>query len=289
MSLPDLSAAPQWFRDAVNAPTQSHFAPVDDTRIHYLTWNAEERSKPDLVLVHGFRAHARWWSLIAPFLTDRFRVLAFDFSGMGDSGTRPAYDADLFVRDLMGAIDHAQCRKPILLGHSFGGHRVLRACAEHPDAFSSAIVLDSYVNFPADGEVFRRRAVIGPKKLYPTYEAARARFRLIPDSGSQADYILDYVAHHSIKREGEGWCWKFDDAQVGGAIEHDGAAVLERIEIPMTIIHGEFSDVMSADRAAKVVNRLKHARGPISIPLAHHHVMLDQPLELVSALRGVLY
>jgi hypothetical protein len=37
------------------------------------------------------------------------------------------------------------------------------------------------------------------------------------------------------------------------------------------------------------VSHLRHPTGPIEIPECHHHVMLDQPLSLVSALRALLY
>jgi pimeloyl-ACP methyl ester carboxylesterase len=285
----DLSAAPSWFRAAVNAPCESHYAPIDGARVHYLTWNRADTDKPDLMLVHGFRAHARWWAFVAPYLAEHFRVMALEFSGMGDSEARPRYDTLTFVGDMLGAIEHAGWRKPTIVGHSFGGHRVIRACAEHPSAFARAVMLDSYVNFPGRGEVFTPRIKLGPRKTYPTYEAARARFRVVPEAGAQADYVLDYLAFHSIKQVEDGWTWKFDENQVGGLIEHDGAGFLPKIDIPFTIMHGEFSDVLTAARARDVVAQLKHGRGPIAIPEAHHHVMLDQPLALVAALRAALY
>jgi pimeloyl-ACP methyl ester carboxylesterase len=61
------TAAPEWFTRAIAAPAESRFTEVDGTPIHYLSWNAADTHKPALLFAHGFRAHARWWSFIAPF------------------------------------------------------------------------------------------------------------------------------------------------------------------------------------------------------------------------------
>ena len=77
------STAPEWFEWAVSRPRASHFADADGTRIHYASWNAGDTGKPGLLFLHGFLGHSHWWDFIAPFFTDRFRVYALDFSGMG--------------------------------------------------------------------------------------------------------------------------------------------------------------------------------------------------------------
>src|SRR5262249_37877192 len=119
---------PAWFNKAIECQPQSHFVDVEGTPIHYLAWNAHDTHKPAMVLAHGFRAHARWWSFIAPFFLSRFRVIAFDWAGMGDSGSRPDYTARLFALDLQGVIEHAGLNKITLIGHSFGGGRAIRFC-----------------------------------------------------------------------------------------------------------------------------------------------------------------
>jgi hypothetical protein len=46
---------------------------------------------------------------------------------------------------------------------------------------------------------------------------------------------------------------------------------------------------VSRKHAHEIVRHIPNARGPIAIPQSHHHVLLDQPLSLVSALRAALY
>jgi pimeloyl-ACP methyl ester carboxylesterase len=284
---------PAWFSKAIAHPTQSHFVDVDGTQIHYLTWNAHENHKPGLLLAHGFRAHARWWSFIAPYLLDRFRVVALDFSGMGDSGSRARYTHECFVQDIVAVIDHAGFERVTLIGHSFGGSRVLGTCAAHPQRVERAIVIDSYIPIPEFPRRERLADLPTTKRIYPTYEAARARFKLVPEHNCSAPYVLDYVAQHSMKQVEGGWTWKFHEGYARmvddpAAEAAHNAATIEQVSMPVSVIYGDQSIVMAKPLAEAFTRRLKQGRGPIEIPESHHHVLLDQPLSLVSALRAVL-
>jgi pimeloyl-ACP methyl ester carboxylesterase len=282
------TSAPEWFTRAIAAPAQSRYTEVEGTPIHYLTWNAEHTDKPGLLFAHGFRAHARWWSFVAPFFLSRFRIVSLDFAGMGDSGNRSEYTPLGFVRDIVGVLDAAGFRQATLIGHSFGGGRVLRMCAEYPERISRAVIIDSHVRL-SDEKRSTRPFEIGRRRIYPTLAAARARFRLVPPENRTEPYILDYVARHSLKEVAGGWTWKFDENLLPKHDDAKPAAVLARIAVPVTFIYGDASAIVSRQHAHEIVSHIRNARGPIAIPQSHHHVLLDQPLSLVAALRGVLY
>lgn len=282
------TAAPAWFTRALEAPAESRTVDVDGTPIHYLIWNAADTHKPGLLFAHGFRAHARWWSFIAPFLMSRFRVASLDFAGMGDSGSRREYTSNSFTHDLLGVLDHAGFdESATLVGHSFGGGRVMRTCADHPRRVSRAIVIDSHVHL--SDEPRQRHMELRPKRLYPTFEAARARFRLVPPQNRAAPYILDYVGRHSLKQVEGGWTWKFDETLMPKWDDVKPRDVLSRIELPVTFIYGDDSAIVPRQHAHEIVKHIRNCRGPVAIPESHHHVLLDQPLSLVAALKAVLY
>jgi len=74
--------------------------------------------------------------------------------------------------------------------------------------------------------------------------------------------------------------------------KHDAAKaqdILAKIETPVTFIYGDASAIVSRQHAHEIVSHIRNAHGPIAIPQSHHHVLLDQPLSLVAALRAVLY
>lgn len=285
-SMSSIETAPAWFAGAIASPTTSHFVDSDGVQIHYLCWNAEDTDKPGLLFAHGYRGHARWWDFIAPFFTERFRVVALDFSGMGESGHRPRYDDVLFTRELAAVIEDARLVPATVVGHSYGGTRVFRACADFPHLIRHGIVLDSYVNF-ADTDTRPQPRQIGSPLPYPDYATARARYRLLPEQPAER-WLRDHVAHHSLKQVEGGWRWKFDPKLPFAIFEMDGAALLSRIDVPLDYVCGQYSSVVSAERAHRIVRCLSAGRGPVIMPEAHHHLMLDQPLSLVSTLRALL-
>ena len=276
---------PDWFEWAIAQPRQSHFADSAGTRIHYVSWNAGDTHKPGLLFAHGFLGHSHWWDFIAPFFTERFRVFALDFSGMGESGHRSTYDSDDFVSDYTAVLRDAGIAPGIVVGHSFGGSRLLQACALAPDAFSRAIVLDSYFQLPGEAApVVQRRPAPRP---YADEAAGVARFRLIPDQPCE-HWLFDYLARHSLRETGAGWVWRFDPALRELQPPGGDDDLLARISVPVTYVRGEASAVVNAERASAIVAAIPNARGPITLPCAQHHLMLDQPLALIGVLRALL-
>jgi pimeloyl-ACP methyl ester carboxylesterase len=282
---PDL---PAWFQRAIETPSESQFVPAAGARVHYLRWNPHEQAKPPLLLLHGMRGHARWWSFIAPYFTERYRVYALDFSGMGESEGRAQFSAEVFLEDIK-AVMRAEGGGPFsLVAHSFGGTRALRLCADEPALIKEAVILDSYAHFPAleKEQPFMKPR---PRKLYPSYQDARDRYRLTPPEHAAAPYLVDYLAYHSIEQVEGGFRWRFADNLGGALIEVDGPAMLARIRVPIVGMHGALSRVTRNGRAQRIVDHIANARGSIAIPEAHHHLMLDQPLALIAALRAVLF
>ena len=69
-----------------------------------------------------------------------------DFAGMGDSGAAQRIHADeLFAHDILGVIEHAEFERPTLVGHSFGGGRVVQTCADHPGSVARAVIIDTHM------------------------------------------------------------------------------------------------------------------------------------------------
>lgn len=287
MNPPFPPAAP-WFDAALARPAESRYASVHGARLHYRCWSMERTELPVLMLLHGFRAHARWWDFIAPFFADQYRVIAPDFSGMGDSEARAVYDSATFAADITGLLDLLELNQVTAVGHSYGGSRLLRACADAPARFKHALLVDSYVLFEHEAAPSLPRRLLGGRS-YPDFASAHARYRLMPDQDAVLPFLLDYIARHALRETAAGWRWKFDPAMAStGYREPDGAALLARIDIPVDFIHAEHSAVVTAERAARTVAALRHGRGPVTIPHGQHHLMLDQPLALVSTLRALL-
>lgn len=277
-----------WISRALAQPGQSRWVEVAGNRIHYLEWG--DVGRPGILLVPGFRAHAHWWDFIAPLLAEDFHVAAIDLGGMGDSGYRSAYSYELYAQEIAGVIEHARLRPAALVGHSFGGIVSIGACYRFPELMARAIIIDSRVSFP-DDDVRAEGPARHAKRRYPDAASALRRFRLVPDQGGVAAPIWDHIARHSLKQEDGAWVWKFDDACAAPSLkltDLTDAEMLGRLPMPVDYICGEHSSAVSVALARRIAACAARGRGPIVVPDAHHHVLLDQPLALTAVLRALL-
>ena len=299
--------APAWFQWATAQEPERDFVRSKDIDLEALSWG--ERGRPGLLLVHGNSAHAEWWSPLAPYLAKEYRVTSMSLAGMGDSGWRQTYSFHDFAHDAEAVARatglYEGGRKPIYIGHSFGGGQVFFTAARYPDQMAAAVLVDTGFGGPPP-EVLKERAKRqellannpSPDKatrVYPTLEAALARFRLMPPQPAENYYVLDYIARRSLKRvpmpdgSGEGWAWKFDPnmwEKLDRSDGHFGGAMPE-LKVPMIHLYGDKSRIIERRASGEESFLSGHVR-EIEIPDSHHHVMIDQPLALVAALRTLL-
>lgn len=279
------AAPPDWFSDALATTPEEGTTSVDGAKIAYRAWG--EPGGRGIVLVHGGAAHARWWDHVAPLLTaDGHRVVALDLSGHGDSGRRDHYDLDGWAREVLDvAVDAGIGDRPTIIGHSMGGYVTLRLAGLHGARLGGVVVIDSPVRdiTPEERAAAEHRA-FGPLRVYPTREDAVARFRPIPDQPT-VPYIAAHVAETSIRPTDGGWTWKFDPRIF--ARPTLTPELLTRLECRVALFRAEHG-ILTPQTSAVMYDRLGRAAPVIEIPAAGHHVMLDQPLALVTGIRTLL-
>lgn len=287
--------APDWFTRAVATPFSERFVSVEGARIRYQSWG--EPGRQGLLLVHGNGAHAHWWDFVAPYFTEHYHVVAMTFSGMGGSDWRDHYSIRLFAKEQMAVMQDAGFfagqDKPIICAHSFGGFVTFLTAAEHGDRLSGSITVDTRINPPGDEEMGPPTRPRG-NRVYPSLADALARFRLAPPQPCENHYIMDHIARHSLMEatgdRGEaGWTWKFDPG-IWQHFERDGdpAELMPAARCRTAIMRGEDS-ILVRNHVRDYMLQLSPPGTPfISIPHAQHHVMLDQPLAFISALRTLL-
>ncbi len=278
--------APTWFRTALAVPTEEHTIEVDGCAIHYLAWG--ERDRPGLVFVHGGAANAHWWSFLAPLFADDYRVVALDLSGHGDSGHRDEYALDGWAAEVIGVADDAGFDgPPVVIGHSMGGFVTIVTAANYCDRIGGAVILDSPVSEP-DPEVASARRGLDFKnpKVYPDLELAVSKFRTVPAQKYYEPYIMDYVARHSLREVEGGYTWKFDP-RLFMPQRSEPSDMLARITCRVALFRTEHG-LVTSDIGAYMYERLGRVAPVIELPRAGHHMMLDQPLLLLTGLRTLI-
>ncbi|MET0250090.1 MAG: alpha/beta hydrolase [Sphingobium sp.] len=274
----------RWLAAAWAVEAEPFSVTVDGAAIACRGWNLAAADLPLLILVHGYRAHARWWDHIAPSLTQAHRVVALDLSGMGDSDRRAAYSREQHGREISGVARALTNAPAVLVTHSFGSMGGLIACRQEPERFSRLIIIDSGIPTPAD---VGHQMSLSPRRVYPDAASALARFRLIPPGLWPSAAVLDHIARHALCEAADGWTWKFDEKAAASLNLEAYYDKLFGIIVPVYVIHGEHSEIMTPERRAQL-RAMAPVQGEICIPASHHHIMIEQPIALVTALLGLL-
>lgn len=279
------STSPAWFLAALATVPEHGETTVNGARITYRAWGAPAR--PGVVLVHGGAAHAAWWDHIGPLLSDEYRVVAVDLSGHGDSDRRESYRLDTWAAEVLEAARAAAISgPPLVIGHSMGGWVAARVGANHSDHVAGIVVIDAAMTRPVpEDDAASRHTAFGPLRTYATVDEALGHFRTVPEQPSSLPYVLDHVARNSLRRHGDGWTWKFDPRVF--TRDRPPLEFLGTITCRVAVFRAEYG-LATPDIGAEMYQLLGRRAPVIEIPQAWHHVMLDQPLSLVTAVRTLL-
>jgi pimeloyl-ACP methyl ester carboxylesterase len=277
--------APAWFRAAVATPFDSAAVDVTGATVRSRCWGPPG---PGVVLVHGGAAHAGWWDHIGPLLASQRRVVAIDLSGHGDSDRRTEYGllpwaAEILAQARAGGISG----RPYVVGHSMGGYVSLAAAAEFVDDLAGVIVIDSPVPAATPGpELCPERVSARPLHHYQSRAAALSRFRVVPPDPYVLPYVQAHIAAQSLRRDAEGWIWKFDQESLRRDRRFP-VELLPRIRCPVVILRAEHG-LITDDHVRRMTDGFGRRIPFVVLPGVGHHALLDDPLSLVVGLRTVL-
>jgi len=288
--------APAWFEHAIEQRPTRSFVEVDGAALELLTWG--EVGKPGLLFLHGNGAHADWWSFIAPFFAADYRVAAISWAGMGRSGWRERYSIGSFVEDAVACMEAAGLfeakEKPLVVAHSFGGSVATSLAAQHGQRLKATVILDSGAR-PPEKQWRGPPARSQPNRVYPTLAEALARFRLMPPQGCPNLFIVDYIAREGLHPAplddgGQGWSWRFDPfiwSKMDFSKAWESGEELARAQCRLAFVWGARSKIMTEDVIAYSRGHAAFGTPFIEIPEAEHHVLLDEPIALISTLRAL--
>ncbi len=290
--------APAWFARALAMPAERREVDVQGAVIRYVAWG--EPGDPTVVLVHGGAAHAQWWAAVAPHLSlGGFRVLALDLSGHGDSDRRERYSVDTWAEEVLAVADDGKGQgRPIVVGHSMGGLVTIATAAMHGAALDGVVVIDAPVIRPdPETEEGVAGGMFRSPKVYPDIEAGVRHFHLVPPQPCEHGWIVAHIARHSLRPVEGGVTWKFDPGvflrREGAKRPSDYGALLAHAACRVAVVNGADSAIVSQDMRTYMAELLADSPAAVAgvpfveVPEAQHHLLLDQPLALVTALRAV--
>lgn len=282
--------APEWFTAALADAPERRTVTVHGCPIEALVWG--DAGQPGVMLLHGNRAHADWWAFLAPFLRHTHRVVALSWSGMGGSGWRDTYTLDTLADEIDGVAEATGLfegrEAPVVVAHSFGAFVALRYAARRGHRLAGTVLVDMPMKArdegPRDGATPLR-----DNAVYRDEAAALARFRFAPLQPCENLYIADHLARRALKpAEGGGVTWRFDPffwrtLRLGQPVQDMLAS-----QCPLAVMWGGASVLVDRAQVARVRTKYPAGMPWVEVPAAGHHLMVDQPLAFVAALRALL-
>ncbi len=266
-------------------------------RINVVEWG--DPAAPPCVLCHGMFDHAMGFATLAPLLAERFRVVAIDARGHGDSQWADCYSWPTDVLDIVNVLRWVG-GPSFLVGHSKGGGQATDAATAAPELVRKVVNIDGFGPPPLGEDQLptpqrfvefldHRRAVRGVEswRAYDTLDDL-ARRRGAQNPRLVGDW-LRYFSYHGARRRDDGWVWKSDPYMARHFVpwKPEWIAIGYRaLSVPLLAITGTERDTWGPLPDAVLEPRLAGLRDHdhVRIDGAGHFVHMEKPAETAAAI-----
>jgi pimeloyl-ACP methyl ester carboxylesterase len=273
-------------------PVTDELIELRGLRFHYRDWAAQRAGAPDLVLLHGFTGHARSWDAFAEAMTDRYRVLALDQRGHGESGwaAADAYGNTEMVEDAAAFVAAMGLKRFSLLGLSMGGMVAINYAGRRPPGLEELVIVDIGPEIVAAGSA-RIQAGVRANDVFVSRDEAFAAARAGNSRPPEAHH-RQRVEQNLMRTEDGRWTWRYDRALRAPTTlrprdPETAWRSLANIAAPTLIIRGALSDVLSPEVAARMLEVIPDVR-LTEVANSGHSVPLDAPEGFAAAARAFL-
>jgi esterase len=266
---------------------------VGNLKIHYQEWG--ESSAPTILMLHGFGVSGHMFDEFAERMRDRYRLIAVDQRGHGDSdwSSEGDYSRNAFVHDIEGLRAGLGLERFILIGHSMGGLNAVSYTTSHPNRVRALVLVDVGPESAKEGVDNIVRFTRGPDEL-PFEDFVEMAHRFNPRRS--LENIQERMRHRLKPTESGKWTWKFDrrfrqqdsGLQIGSQLSNDEMWQLYRdVSVPTLLIRGAESDVLTQEVAERAAREMQRAR-LVVVPGAGHSVPGDNPDDFTAAVRDFI-
>jgi esterase len=271
--------------DTVRLP-DDHQVIIGTTRLHYLDWGG---SGAPILFLHGGGLNAHTWDCVALMLSDRYRCIALDQRGHGDSEWSPVLDYRFgaHVGDIEGFIETTRLERPMLVGQSMGGLNSIAYATRHSDQMRAMVIVDVAPEVSSWGAERIRAFTATPELDSPEAFLERAvKFNPIRDPA-----VLRRSLYYNLRETPAGkWAFKHDQrirSEEGmRSFTEDRqrlASELSKIRCPTLVVRGALSDILTDDTAEKFARSLLDGRWA-RVENSGHNVQGDNPRGLLDAM-----
>lgn len=260
----------------------------DGLRLHARDY-AGDASRPPILCLPGLTRNARDFDGLAARLAGRWRVIAVDFRGRGESAQAKdpmTYVPLTYVQDLQAMLSELAIDRYVAVGTSLGGIVTMLMAGTDRGRIAGALINDVGPEIDAAG-LSRIRGYVGKGSVFPTWmHAARAVAEgngdIYPDWGIE-DWLA--MAKRLYRLNSSGRIVLDYDLKIAEPFRVPGAetgpdmwAALSALrDVPTLIVRGGRSDVLSATTAERMLAALDDAE-LATVPGVGHAPTLTEPM-----------
>ena len=234
---------------------------IDGLKINYIQFGNEKGK--DIVLLHGWGQNIEMMKPIGDRLCDDFRITILDFAGF-ENGDEPKDIRSkerycVFLEDLLKKL---KVRKPIVIGHSFGGRVAIKYSSRNP---VEKLVLFGAPCIRKDNELSFSVKML--KKI-----------KKIPGMNSFGEYMKKYIGSRDYKAASP-----IMRQTLVNVVNEDLSKFAREIECPTLLVWGE-NDEEAPISDAEDLEKIMMDAALIRLPGGHYAY-----LENIDVVTNILY
>ena len=221
------------------------FIKVNNVKINYIQYGEGN----DILLLHGWGQNIAMMKPLGDNLCDKFRVTIIDFPGFGESSEpSSAWTIADYANVLEKLILELKIKKPIIIGHSFGGRVAIRYSANNP--------IEKLVLF---GSPCIRR-----EKELSFFVKVLKKMKTLPGLNEFGEYMKKYIGSRDYKAASP-----IMRQVLVNVVNEDLSNYAKKIEEPTLLIWGDM-DTEAPVEDARELEKIMIDAGLIILPGTHY-------------------
>jgi 3-oxoadipate enol-lactonase len=244
------------------------------------------KGEKTIVLLHGHPFDRSMWSEQIAALESKYRIVAPDLRGYGESGLRGEVSTmSRMAEDVNQLLGFLRLEKVILAGLSMGGYAALEFYSLFPEKISALVLADTKASADAE-EARKNRFETAEKLLLEGMEPLAKEMLpkvLAPETLENSPETVARVREMMLKTTPAGAAAGLR----GMARRNDHITLLEKTNVPTLIIVGE-KDELTPIAEAEKMNRAITNSLIVKISRAGHLPPVENPAEFNRALSDFL-
>ena len=235
---------------------------VKDTLVNYIQYGEGK----DIILLHGWGQNIEMMKPIGDNLAGNFRITIIDFPGFGESEEpSEAWNISDYANMLELLVKELKIKKPIVMGHSFGGRVAIRYSANNP--------IEKLVLFGSPCVRLQQKQPLKVRVL--------KKLKTLPGMDKFGEFMKKYIGSRDYKAASP-----MMRQILVNTVNEDLSAYASQIEEPTLLIWGD-NDTEAPIEEAKMLEKIMPDAALIVLP-GTHYAYLENLGQILNILHSFL-